>query len=697
MFVRGPNPIWFMSNLTGQPLDDTYYAFFLTNDLPYIPQTVYQDPDGFTPWSDPIEFQPSSGLPNNLYFDPTLVYRIEIRQGPDQTFPLIWLVQNYIAGSGNSAIISDSLITASNMITNPQFSDILFASPATFTTAGTYDIAPGWELVLTGTGTTTLTQTSNDGNSDIVGNPPYYLSFANSGWTTVELIQTFNNNGALFGGGAIGIAFTATSSGSSQLLTVSYEPSTGIATQLFSGSIPTGNLIAYANAVDIPDSTNTDTGEDAFVDIVFNLPVSGTILLTNIQLTGQSVPLSAGFIDNPTPPEFSELTYERIVDEEFHVYKNSLVTQSKENILVGWNFGLNPWQFVTKTITNMAFNGYSADQTIIIQQNFVENGVGSNIATGQGTAAQSYPFAVTAVTTSNQFAMIQYIDPTTIAPYWDQILSSLVNANIVTSNGTMCQFKMRLIYQNGLPATISQNEPILSWITGEDPVFTSGWTTISPINDPIYTFGAESQNFSFNQFQLPISLSVNMTLGIVLYTITNLSITSPADSLLFNNISLTPNDFAIEASVETFDETLRKCQYYYEKSYDSITLPGAATGIGALFSEQLASGSSPVNLLGRSFSFQFNTVKRQNSPTITLYSPDGTSGAVEGFITNNGVLSAGTDITVSGNYTQNSLNSKAVIYLSQSGGTVLKSLSQAASTPEAYITYQYVIDARLGR
>ena len=79
-FSRGENPIWFFNNLTGQPVDDTYYAFFLTNDLPYIPQMVYQDPNGLFPWSNPIEFQPSAGLPNNIYFSDA-VYRIEIRQG----------------------------------------------------------------------------------------------------------------------------------------------------------------------------------------------------------------------------------------------------------------------------------------------------------------------------------------------------------------------------------------------------------------------------------------------------------------------------------------------------------------------------------------------------------------------------------------------------------------------------------------
>lgn len=95
-FTRSANPIWFFDNLVGQPFDDTYYAFFLTNTLPYLPQAVYQDPNGESPWNNPLEFQPSSGLPQNLYFDPGEVYRIEFRQGPTQTAPLIYLVEDYV-------------------------------------------------------------------------------------------------------------------------------------------------------------------------------------------------------------------------------------------------------------------------------------------------------------------------------------------------------------------------------------------------------------------------------------------------------------------------------------------------------------------------------------------------------------------------------------------------------------------------
>ena len=118
IFVRAANPIWWLPDLTGVSLNDEYYAFFLTNTLPYIPQAVYQDPAGAVPFSNPIEFSPAGTLPDNLYFDPTLVYRIEVRHGNTQADALIWEINNFVpgAGGGGSTIIDDKLTVSANLI-----------------------------------------------------------------------------------------------------------------------------------------------------------------------------------------------------------------------------------------------------------------------------------------------------------------------------------------------------------------------------------------------------------------------------------------------------------------------------------------------------------------------------------------------------------------------------------------------------
>ena len=696
MFVRGPNPIWFMSNLTGQPLDDTYYAFFLTNDLPYLPQAVYQDPNGVNPWSDPLEFQPSSGLPNNLYFDPDATYRIEIRQGPDQTYPLIWLVQNYIVGTGEVPAIP--LLTAENMITNPQFADIYFATPVTFTTAGTYTIAPGWQLILSGAGSTTITQTANDGNSDIQGNPPYYLTINNSGWTTAFLIQQFTNNGAIFGGGAASIAFSAFATSSDQTIVVSYVPSAGSPTILLPATVvDTGSFQYFANAVDIPDSTNTDTDGNAYVNIQFTLPISGIISLTNIQFAGQSTNIPDGV--EIIPPIFQEQTYERTVDQEFNVYKNATVSEQKNSLLTGWNFGNNPWQFASVDPTNVAVNQYTADQTIIIQQHYVATGTGNNVSANQASVANNLGFQVQAVTANNQFAILQYIDPSTIRNYWGYKISSMVSAFLLSNYSTVVKFKMRLIYIAAYPNSLSQTDPIASWTAGGDPVAASGYTLIVPPNDPVYTMSENHLSYSFDGIVLPASSNGDMTLGILLYTTGNMNNTSTADSIVFNDISLVPNDFALPTQAETFDQTLKKCQFYFEKSYAYATAIGDPTYDDSLFFKMTYYyvSASGAGLFPSSFGFVFKNTKCQ-VPTVNYYSPQtGTPGQVVIGVWRNGSFVSskeGDNPTTLWNFL---VDVESTVGQVQSNTTSIYTISSSASPgDEAAMYLHYTADSRIG-
>jgi hypothetical protein len=638
-FIRAASPKWFFMNLTGQPFDDTYYMFTLTNDLPYIPQAVYQDPNGTVPWSDPIEFQPSSGLPDNIYWDDTLTYRLEFRQGPSQTDPLIWLVQDFQPGAGSGGtIVTDLLTVAENQITNPQFADIYFTSPYTLTEAspGTYTIhvGPGWDLVLTGTGTTILTQGTNPGDSDIQGNPAYFLTINNSGWTSAQLIQKFSNNGAIFSGGAVAVAFTANATSSPETVTVAYTPSMGAATNIFSGSIPVGSMMPYAGAINIPASTSTDVDGAAYVNIVFNLPGTGIVSLSNIQLTGQSLPLSGTFVQTDSPI-YQEETYERMVDHEFNVYKNSIILQPKDSVLVGWNFSQNPWQNFLTSGQTVTTNQYTADQTIVIQQRYVASATGSNVSVAQGSAGNNFCYTVTALAAHNQFAIVQYIDPFSIMPYWGLKMSALVKAFLNTTHSSTVKIKMRLFFSVSLPASTSQHVPVDSWTEGGDPVFAGGTTGFAPINDPAYTLGTSSMEFAFDGFQMPSNSAATQTLGVMVYTVGLMNQNATADSIVFQDVSLVPNDFAIASNPKSFDETLRECQFYFETSYAPFVKPGTVAVTGYSFTQNLlfVSGGSPANqwnMFPTPFSLVFETKKRAVPSVFTAFSPSaGTSDRVD--------------------------------------------------------------------
>lgn len=712
IFVRGENPIWFFNNLIGQPLDDTYWAFFLTNDLPYIPQAVYQDPNGISPWANPLEFQPSGGLPNNLYFDPNLVYRIEIRQGPNQTDPLIWLIENYVpsSGSGGGSVVSDQLTVAANLITNPNFSDVDFVGSYTYTQAspGTYtvDIAPGWQLVLTGSGTTILTQGQFTGDSNTFGNPPYYLGINNSGWTTATLKQTLSNNGAIFANGAIAVAFTAQAITTNETITVNYVPNgTANSQTIFSGSVTTAGFVEYYGAIDVNPSVNNNTDGDANVSIQFVLPGIGNVQLTNIQVVGQSVPLSDDFVlpgdasdGRGSVPVYQELTYEQIVNGEFNVFQNAMLHQPKDTFLVGWDFALNPWQFTTKTVTNVAANQYTADQTIVIQQNYVASATGNNIAVGQAPETNNLGFEAKAVTAHNQFGILQYIPAEVNTPYFGSIVSSMVKAQLVSSHSSTVKIKMRLFYLNNSPSSLSQSYPVASWTELGDPVFAAGITAVIPNNDPVYTLTSDQDSFAFNDIALPDLVNTPQTLGIFVYTVSNMNQAATADEVIFNDISLVHNDYALASNPKTADEVLRECEYYFEKSYIPSDLPGANTDVNMITAPQNMYGTD--SLYVTSIPLQYKQTKFK-IPTPVIYAQDGTINTVKLIIFKNGVAA----VAAGGSPNTNPFNANVADWAFQpyidralmvSQGTTTPQIIATTSLNEGFAQFHYTLDSRIG-
>ena len=120
--TRGVNPIWWIPDLVGNPMDDSYYLFVLSNTIPYLPLTVYHDSSGSIPWSNPIEVLANGTMPVDIYWDEDTVYRLEWRNGPTQADTLTYLVENYMPGEGGgSGPTTNSANNTTNQITNPQF------------------------------------------------------------------------------------------------------------------------------------------------------------------------------------------------------------------------------------------------------------------------------------------------------------------------------------------------------------------------------------------------------------------------------------------------------------------------------------------------------------------------------------------------------------------------------------------------
>ena len=681
-FVRAPNPIWYLPDQEGEPLNDEYYLFTLTNTLPYVPQNVYRDNQGQTVWTgDIVRFLPNGTLPNNLYWDPNLVYRLEVRHGNTQFDPLTYEVNDFVPDQGQSIITETSILTNENQITNPTFSQVSFSQPPgqseptmTITSAGTYQIAPGWELILTGAGTTTLTQVvwsadQNTGGMTPNPVPAYALNINNAGWTSAILQQRFNKNGGIWTNGAVAMSFVALAHSSPVLLSMNYVPQIPLASDageiINNVTVPVGVYETFSGAGNLGQSSNNNLNNVSYVDIEIVLPGTGNLDISNIQVVGQSTPLDDP--DTAPLPSFQQITEERMTDHLFHLYKDDLITKPRKSLLAGWDFSLNPYQFNDTAITAQTSQTvYIADQTILYQE------TNNNISTGQASAADRYGLQVqpTAASTNTRFALIQYIDAATIKPYWSNIVSTMVRARIGTSVNTQVGLKMRLIWRTSLPSAIGAAEPILSWTLGGDPVFTAAWTAITPENDPEYTLEDLFTGFPFNNMLLPDDSSANMTLGIVVYTMDRMAV-SMGDFIVFDKISLIPCQFACDAHPQTYNEALADCQYYWRKSYDKGALPGTVSQGGGTSIITTAAYTAPFIY----YSERFNNMRASNY-TVTFYSSQtGTAGKIHN-------ATAGVDLDAD------------TVTQSDTAFTVRLNTNVAAANSRLVV--QYTVDARLG-
>lgn len=512
-------------------------------------------------------------------------------------------------------------LNTDNELINPQFVEVNFPTTGAVTLSVTgsdtvTQVAPGWEIITTGTGTLELERLEPTA-VNVPTNPPYSLRInASSGFgASIVLRQRLNHTPSIMRDGyCSGTMTIAIISGGSTFVSMEYAPSTGTATEVIpSTSVSTdGAYHVIANNAAIPDQVN-DPATTGYVDINITIPTSRNLAITSIQVVG--------VLDSTDVP-FDEQTVDRQKSQLFGYYEDAVVHQPKESILVGWDFALNPWQFTTTASTNLANNAYTADQTIVIQQSYVDSATGNNVAIGRGTFAANYAFQISAVTANNRCMVLQYIDPKTVANLWGDTVSVRLRGYITTSNNTTPTFKVRLMYKAGLPNTTSQTVPVSAWDIADDSIPTisgDGWTYLTAVNDPTYTMGEDSASFDFNGFVLPASSNANMTLGVCFIMMTPLDETGTPDVINLEKISLVRNDFAIEAQPETYDESLRRCQHYYQKSFLISTVP--ATNVGLDTGESNLAQTSNAGVGGSIGAIVRYSTPMRATPTVTLYNP----------------------------------------------------------------------------
>lgn len=700
--IRGANPIWVLVNLAGKLFDDTYYMWVLENQIPYIPADVYHDPDLNTPWTDPIQFLGNGTLPNDVYFEPGVVYRLEFRQSdglsaPTQQDPLIYLVENYVAGEGGSTPVDTVAFASSNQVTNPQFALTDFVSP--FTLAATdpapIEIGPGWFLNLAGTGTVTLTKVPLNNANPNPSNAPYALEITMSGWTadSVFLTQRFQQNGMLWANKIVSTAITARVQGLNVTITATLVDSNNSTLgQLLSTTVD-NSFNEYTGYAQLGATTNPDVPPAAYIDYKLALPSNVDIYLSSIQLVVQDVPVE---------PAFEQDSVERQIDHTFHYYKNKLIQKPIPSYLVGWDFSFNPCQALGKSVSPVIlgapnFSRYVADQTILFSS--IDNSIGQVFNNGGVNFSTSV---------DSSFAIVQYLDGATVLELLEQRMAVQLQGFANTS--IPCVIDLYWTADTNLPS-IPSGLSLVSGVsaTGVQTVGNGTWNKVPRSNGlgdaafnllPIPAGASVPPTYPFSGWDATANSGINTATYFAI--VVSFGTLVAANQIVLRYVSLCGGDIATRPAPLTLDQTLFQCQHYYETNYPLSGPASGANANGVLLrpltnSIGITSGGAinSYGIVANSFGIEWMANKRRQ-PTVTLTSQAGTAANVSLTFRFNNVTVGPANMAV-GTYWTSILNgNKGIAYQVTQTNFVVTESANPTGNLTSWITFNYVADARLG-
>lgn len=693
--VRGYNPIWSFVDLVGKQLDDTYWFFTLENTLPYLPQNVWQDESQSVVWSNPIQFLANGTLPDNIYYDDTKVYRLEIRKGNTQADALIYEVNNYKPDANSGVTPSTGNTSSDNQITNPQFGTLNFTGSLVISTATTIEFAPGWSITTTGAGTCTLSQATFTGNSHTAGNatnPSTGLNIVNNGFTQVTLFQRFNGNGALWTSNDddnIGVAMNVSLSTlvpASIVGSISYN--TGDDYPVITVTNPSTALTDYPGARAIPKSSNSSQPASAWTQVNFKLTGSTTFTLTSIQVIGQQ---------NAEEVTYIQTTPQRQVDEEFNYYNPLLQFKPINSYLVGWDFPLNPAQFSSASSSravapkaigaNKAY--YAWDQTILFQT------ADSGIAVGNLSDLN--------LTANNdtKMAVVQYLGSAQAFEIFRQLLINKLSVNIRASSTVQQNLNVSLWWtaDASLPSVTSNNVFFTALDANGHPSSVSGtWHEILRPNYPgqaNVTSLTGVTDMGLSGWSDSTAYLTGTWFAIVIGTNT----VTAGNNIDFQSISLVPGSIPTIPAPKTADEVLRECQFYYEKSYQTGDIAGTATLSNAMTLLMHSDGTGGVNAFvwSSSFEIRYNTLKFTTVAPV-LYSTDGTINNVMAhlYTQNGGTFTDLPANCIVANFWAAVPGVKSTFYVPNTETVLVQTLANTTAYNTGNIQFHWIDDSRLG-
>lgn len=714
-FVVAPSlEMYFVDKDSGEPLSAGTVEFFKDNSR-ITPKTVFQltgaPPNySYIPLPNPITLS-NAGTIQNAGGDNLIPYFFPF--DADGELDLYYIVIKDSSGAvmftrqawPNLTESTQPLGTENNVqnaLSNPQWSTLLFDTDNPFdvtvaaATNEEFIIAPDWTLVLSGTGTLRLQRIDITGSSNFPTNPPYVLDIeeVGSGLTKIELVQRLNQTPAIWSSRTGFDSFVAahmiakSEDGSPHTVSMTYRPSSGASTTLFSDSAPPAEYAEINNITQIPISTSVDNPTTGYVDIVIGISLVSHVRISSIQAVN---------VENEvTTVEYSEDTIERQEDRLFHYYNLLLQQKAVPSYLVGWDFPLNPSQFNGGAVS-AATSRYIWDQTIAFQS------VASSLTFAR--SASGYKNLEVQTLIDGQLALIQYVEESVAR----ELLADKFSVNVAGSATTAISGNVTVWYTTDvtLPDITTGDSIVLTLdADGKPASFNGTWTEIptSLPDNSKFTFetraGARNPDYSLTgwdgtQLGAPATRPAEVaTFVAIVVGTTEIEI---GDVIDIESISLTKGEIPTRPSPQSLDTVLTECQRYYEKSYRAEDPPGFVTTNGALYFKAILEVTPTThNHFAEIGTLMFNWKASKYSLTapLTVYSPDGTINTIQMGLTRWGVFSLPPINVLWTFFSLKGSEKQERVYTPLTGApqTGLTGLSPS----EAVMFVHYVLDSRLG-
>lgn len=593
--------------------------------------------------------------------------------------------------------------TLQNQISNPTFTNVLIneGKTTTFTVSSAnnevFELAPNWDFVISGTGTVVVQRIAITGNEKIPTSPPYVLDIDISGGITqCYLRQRFRYNSGLWSSTVNNPLFLAGSflarnenAGTTGLQMFYVESSGGIPIVVVDGSVIANYVIIQGSTTNaIPQSSNTDSGKDGYVDIYLSFTSPSHVRLSSIQV----IPTASQSV-NIVAYDTNSSNREEALQGDYYIPR--LVQKNAPSFLTGWDFPLNPFQFgLTGNLPVFPSADYIADQTIALR------GSSGNVAWGQSAAAG---ITFTTSGTNDAFYLLQYLTGGEVK----KMLGNRLSVNVFGyQNGTDPSTMRVYLYSGRSSSSIPTLPNTIGTVSGSGTfaLTVGGWSEIP-------RSGLDTAQANLSQVLINPDLNNgNNDYGFSGWEITDSSEIVDTDKFAIvvtfhypdagtvvniNSISLVAGDLPCRPSPLSQDEVIRQCQYYYEKSYDLHTVPGTITASGAILSSTaLILDAGVYKVYIKSFHVSFKQTKRI-IPDILFYSPtSATSNSIYVAIHQNGGAVSSTSISATPTWSTIDRTPDGLDMFANDQ-TGFFNTGVAAFT-EGLQHYHYIADARLG-